>query len=430
MKKKKCFMTITSLAVAGVMLGSALPPVTAGSIHDHQTQSAVYGQSSKAWDFSQIQAGYGYENWGTKQYVPYFDVGAYPQNPLLMYDYMTKTGTQQAFLGFLVTNPQTDELVWSGSNKPVDVLQPNGRDMIFDDIRRLREQGKDLGIAVGGAGATMLPETVKSAEDAVKEYKEVLTAYGFTHLDFDIEGNLTPDKKGHENRAKVIKQLKKELQSEGQPLSVSYTLALGKSGIEPKEVAIIEPAIKEGVDISRLNFMAFDYGEINESLVETTIKALRSTHTTLKDLYQKYGYDKTDADIWNLMGITSMTAQDDQGHPFTLKDVQATIDFANSVGIPFLSMWSINRDSNDNSWVHPGTQEGDYSKAFVTFISEDGSKDPFKPIPTYSYPKYDESKSYNAGERVGYNGKAYLCIGWANPHDNPEAAPWAWKYLK
>ncbi|MDT2274023.1 hypothetical protein P7H20_02775 [Paenibacillus larvae] len=92
--------------------------------------------------------------------------------------------------------------------------------------------------------------------------------------------------------------------------------------------------------------------------METTIKALRSTHTTLKDLYQKYGYDKTDADIWNLMGITSMTAQDDQGHPFTLKDVQATIDFANSVGIPFLSMWSINRDSNDNSWVHPGTQEG------------------------------------------------------------------------
>ncbi|MDE5150548.1 hypothetical protein [Paenibacillus larvae] len=61
MKKKKCFMTITSLAVAGVMLGSALPPVTAGSIHDHQTQSAVYGQSSKAWDFSQIQAGYGYK---------------------------------------------------------------------------------------------------------------------------------------------------------------------------------------------------------------------------------------------------------------------------------------------------------------------------------------------------------------------------------
>lgn len=380
-------------------------------------------------DFSNIHAGYGYEDWGTKQYAPYFDMGAYPQNPRLLYDTMNDAGVNHAFLGFAVTDSKTNLLVWGGANTPINTPAPNGRDMIYDDLRRLREEGKDVGIAFGGAGATALPETVKNVADAVKEYKAFIKAYGFTHIDFDIEGNLTYQSEANKERAQVIKDLTAELATEGQPLSVSYTLALGSKGIEPKDLAIIEPSIAAGDDISKINFMAFDYGTIPGTLEQTTERALQNTHQTLKEVYAKYGYSKTDQEIWNLMGMTSMTTEDDQGHSYTPDDVNKSINFANTVGMNYLSMWSINRDSKDNDYLHPGQRDGFYSSLFSKFQTNDGSKTPFKTIPPFECPSYNVEASYNAGARVHYKGKDYLCIGWANPGDTPEKATWAWRAL-
>lgn len=413
----------------GVMIFTSLGVVGSFVEAQHNLPDIQLLSNQKA-DFSQINAGYGYENWGSKKYIPYFDIGANPQDPLLLYNYMNTTGTNHAFLGFVLTNPKTGSLVWGGSNSPIDSLNPNGRDMTFDDIRRLRMLGKDVGIAFGGAGAVALPENVKEIPEAVEEYKEFIKAYGFTYVDFDIEGNLTNLHEGHEKRAQIIKELKSELLEEEHPLNISYTLALGKNGIENKELAIIEPTIAAGVDIDTINFMAFDYGEIDGSLVETTERALQNTHQTLKETYQKYGYNKTDSEIWKMMGSTAMTTEDDQGHAYTPEDIDKTISFANEVGLGMLSMWSINRDSLDNDWLHPGQEEGLYSKLFSKFQTNDGSQETFKPIRPYEYPNYNELASYNAGARVQYNNKNYLCKGWANPGDNPETATWAWEILK
>jgi chitinase len=171
-----------------------------------------------------------------------------------------------------------------------------------------------------------------------------------SHIDFDIEGFWVAEPASIERRSQAIAALQQSMASQNRPFSVWYTLPVLPSGLTADGLAVVDSALRNGVNLSGVNVMAMDYGDSaapnpQNQMGEYAIQAANSLHQQLKALYSSHGQPLTDQALYQMIGITPMIGMNDvTTEIFNLEDAQQLVDFAQQHELGLVSMWSVNRD--------------------------------------------------------------------------------------
>jgi len=256
-----------------------------------------------------------------------------------------RSGALYFTLAFLETLSKTScTLAWNGvSSQTV----PSGR--YLSDIASLRTLGGDIIPSFGGwtadQGGTEIGDSCKDVNAIVAAYQQVITTYGVTRLDMDIEGRSLTRTDGIDRRNRAIKLLQDWAASVGRTLQISYTLPTSATGLEASGRAVLENAKLNGVRIDIVQPMVFDYYDrVTTDMGTAAINAVTSLRSYLGTLLP----GKTDQQYWAMIGLTIMNGIDDyprRTEVTTLAHAQQIYDFANLKGMNTLSMWAIQRDN-------------------------------------------------------------------------------------
>src|SRR5262249_4671431 len=157
-----------------------------------------------------------------------------------------------------------------------------------------------------GAAGQELAQAITDVATLQKAYQSVIDAYGLTHIDFDVEGAAVADRASIDRRNQAIAGLQRDAAAAGRPLDVSYTLPVLPSGLTADGLYVIQSAVRLGANVSLVNIMTMDYGDSAApnpagKMGDYAIAAANSLFSQLKGLY---GTAKTDAQLWQMVGIT------------------------------------------------------------------------------------------------------------------------------
>ncbi|NEA29242.1 chitinase [Actinomadura bangladeshensis] len=258
------------------------------------------------------------------RFAPYVDVGLYP--PYDLTATAEKTGVSTFTLAFITSGGGCTPK-WGGTTD----LDANP---VANQAAALRAAGGDIRISFGGASGSELGTACTGVESLTAAYDKVVTAFGLTQADFDIEGAALPDTEADTRRAKAIAALQRKHSG----LKVSFTLPVLPTGLTPDGVNLVSNAKANGVAIDAVNIMAMDYGPPSSAMGDLAIQAATSTETQLRA-----ALDVTSA--WNRLAVTPMIGVNDVAtETFTPRDAAQVAEFAASKGLAWTAMWSANRD--------------------------------------------------------------------------------------
>lgn len=283
-------------------------------------------------------------------FAPYIDVTLGVHRPLV--DYYNLTGTPYFTLAFVIYSQAFNGPSWGGK-LPLDAF--------VEEVKELREAGGDVIIAFGGAVGPYLCQQAQSAEQLAQWYIQVIDMYNATYLDFDIESGV------NEN---VFIEALKIVQRERPWVKFSLTLPADPGIGVARGYGLIESLAKNGVEVDRVNPMTMDY-YWTPANAENAIKVAENTFRQLKQIYP----NKTDREIWGMIGLTPMIGTNDDKSVFTLSDAQQLVEWAVQHGLRSLAFWSVDRDhpgpEGEVSPLHRGTSDPDwaYSHVFVQFMT-------------------------------------------------------------
>ena len=251
------------------------------------------------------------------------------------------SGVKYFTLAFLEsTSKNSCTLAWDGS-----ASQPVSGGKYLDDIASLRGLGGDVIPSLGGwsadQGGTEIGDSCKDVNAIEAAYEALVTKYGITRIDMDIEGRSLTRTAGIDHRNKAIALLNARMPN----VQVSYTLPTSRSGLAASGLAVLQNAITNGVRIDFVNPMVFDYYDrVVRPMGESAIDALTGLHGQLATLLPS----KSSTQLWAIEGATIMNGLDDypkKTESTSLTDAQALLTFANANGLSNLSMWAIQRDN-------------------------------------------------------------------------------------
>jgi hypothetical protein len=288
--------------------------------------------------------------WPAHYYAPYVDSTLWP-----LYDFVgtAKTSGLRFFSLAFITADSANKAAWGGYSE----YEVGGSD--FDtqmkaNISALRALGGDVMVSFGGAAGQELAQTITSVSALTAAYQSVITAYGLTHIDFDIEGAAVADHASIDRRSQAIAAVQQAAAAAGHPLSVSFTLPVLPTGLTADGLYVIQSALKYGVNISGVNVMTMDYGDgaaPNPAghMGDYAIDAANSLFSQLKTAYNG---TQSDAQIWSKVGLTPMIGMNDMtDEVFTQSDAQEILTFAKQHGLGRISIWSLNRDYENSAGV-------------------------------------------------------------------------------
>ena len=274
-------------------------------------------------------------------FAPYFQT--YTSDSLT--DVAQASGVKNFTLAFLETTSKTGcALAWNG-----DKARPLTAGLYLPEIAELRAAGGDVIPSLGGwsadQGGTEIGDSCDNVHDILEAYKLLVTTYGVSRIDMDIEGRSLGRTAGIDRRNQAIRKLQEWAVAEERPLTISYTLPTSATGLEADALAVLQSAVATGVRIDVVQPMVFDYydGKTTD-MGAAAISALTGIHDQLRVLLPS----KTDAELWAILGATIMPGIDDypkQTEVTTLAHAQALRDFAAEQGMATLSMWAIQRDN-------------------------------------------------------------------------------------
>lgn len=278
-----------------------------------------------------VAVGQGVFPWPDQVFAPYIGTTCWPY-----YDIATnaeETGVLYYILGFVVAASATDcTATWATFFDICNVPQ-------LDGIDQLRKMGGDVSASFGGQANTPIWTCATDAESLADCYKEIIDLYDFRRIDFDIEGTWVDDITGNTRNALALRILQDDLLSES--IEIWLTLPVATTGLTSGGLDIVRLMIDAGVDITGVNAMTMDYVPVESDMAQASIDALIALQEQLSGLYP----DKSDEEVWQMIGATPLIGDNDiAGETFTLDDAQTLLDFAQSVNMRLLSMWSSNRD--------------------------------------------------------------------------------------
>ncbi len=210
----------------------------------------------------------------------------------------------------------------------------------------LRSGGGDAIASFGGANGTELAQACGDVSSLKNAYRTIIDEYGFTHVDFDIEGAATADAASIDRRSLALAQLQGDYAARGKTLTVSLTLPVLPQGLTLDGVNIVNSAARNGLNLGVVNVMAMDYGDWAApspagKMGDYADQSAQSTHDQLKTVYPNL----SDAQLWRMVGITPMIGVNDtQSEVFTVADADIVAAFATRHHIGRIGMWSLTRD--------------------------------------------------------------------------------------
>ena len=135
---------------------------------------------------------------------------------------------------------------------------PIEQNLYHDQIDTIRKRGGDVIISFGGEGGKELANAIDDSAQLEAAYEKVIDQYGFTWLDFDVEGkNLDKGGQDSERRNTVLASLQKK----NPGLIISYTLPVDPDGISEASQAILVDAKAKGVKVHSANLMVMYFGK-------------------------------------------------------------------------------------------------------------------------------------------------------------------------
>lgn len=235
---------------------------------------------------------------------------------------------------------------WDGNKS-----EPTSAGKYLSDIATLRSMGGDVIPSFGGysadKGGTEIADSCTDVSQIAAAYESVITTYGVTRLDMDVEANSLNNTAGIDRRNKAIAMTEQWAAARGIPLQVQYTLPVEPYGLDPNGEAVLQNAVANDAKISSVNIMVFDYYQSKEGVVNmgaAAESAAENTFTQLASIYSSY----TSKQLWAMEGMTMLPGIDDypkKTEVTYLSDAQTMLNFAQSKGMNFLSIWAIQRDN-------------------------------------------------------------------------------------
>lgn len=323
------------------------------------------------------------------EFAPYVDIALWPTPNLV--DIARQTGVKSFNLAFITAeNGNLPSGAWGGYG-----AYSVNQSFFKSQINALRAIGGDVILSFGGAYGRELAEVAKSVTEAKNAYRQVIDTYGVTRLDFDIEGAAVADPVSIARRSQALAELQKEYAAKGITLDIRLTLPVLPSGLTPDGLNVVRSALQAGVNLNIVNIMAMNYGASEAppsqgTMGDYTIKAARSTQAQVKALYASFGVNLSDAQAWKKIGLTPMIGRNDIAtEVFTQADALKVFNFAESVGIGMMSMWSIARDQAppDGNFNSPATYNHssinqtpwEFAKLFAPYDGLPGTGTPWQP---------------------------------------------------
>src|SRR5215471_756201 len=158
-------------------------------------------------------------------YAPYFETWTKDSIPAVA----RHSGAPYLTLAFLQTPKRGScSVAWNGS--PSRLAGP--RDPYIAQIRMLRAMGGNVVPSFGGFSAdqsgTEIADSCTSVPKIAKAYENVVTTYGVTRLDMDVEANSLNNKAGIERRSAAIAMLQKWAARTHRTVQIVFTI-----GVEP-----------------------------------------------------------------------------------------------------------------------------------------------------------------------------------------------------
>ena len=218
-------------------------------------------------------------------------------------------------------------------------------------VSSLQAAGGNVIISFGGESGGELAQTCTSVSSLEAAYAKVVSTYGVTRLDFDIEGSVLDDTASNERRDEALA----ELQAADPSVQIDFTLPVDPTGLESDATALLDDAQSKGVDVNLVNIMTMDFGDGQNPLTD----AESGAKATVSQLESIYGIDSTQA--WNMLGLTPIAGQNDDDEDFTESDASTLESFAATNGVQELAFWEVDGYDKPDSYA--------YSKIFEKITS-------------------------------------------------------------
>jgi chitinase len=202
------------------------------------------------------------------------------------------------------------------------------------DVRAFVAAGGHVRASFGGENGTYVESACTDATQLASALASFVDDTGITDLDFDIEqGSATSNPQINAVRAYAIRSVQ-----DSHGIRASFTLPVGRTGLDDLGVGVLQAAQTYGVTISYVNVMTMDYGSGNDLATwpEGSIDATAAQLGTL------YGISRADA--YRLVGATAMIGDNDDPETFSLADAQTLATYARQRQLGLLSFWAIQRD--------------------------------------------------------------------------------------
>ena len=277
-------------------------------------------------------------------YAPYFETWTKDQLPAVA----RASGARNLTLAFLQTPKKGScSVTWNGNAK--QPVRPGGR--YTAQIKTLRSMGGEATPSFGGFSAdqdgTEIADSCRSVPAIARAYESVITTYGVTRLDMDVEANSLSNKAGIARRSAALRLLQDWAARAHHRVRITFTLGVEPWGLPSNCLAILKSAVADGVRFS-VNIMAFDYyikaSKTGIEMGTAAIQALYGTHRQLGRLYPGVSRPR----LWALEGITLLPGVDDypkKTEVTHLSDTRKVAGFARTHRLPLVSIWAIQRDN-------------------------------------------------------------------------------------
>ncbi len=380
----------------------------------------------------------------------YVDVTSKPTYP---FEQLGSTQTTNIVLAFIVSSKE-DPCVptWGTFFTPDEVTIALDLDR---RIARFQQQEGKIAISFGGALNSELASKCEDKEKLLNAYESVINRYNIDTIDIDLERENLSNTEASVRRAEVIAQLQTKRRSEGKNLAVWLTIPVLPHGLTKEGTDAVSIMLKNGVDLAGVNIMTMDYGgakDPNQTMFESTRQALIQTQRQLDILYRQVDINLSTDTLWRKLGATPMIGQNDVvDEVFTLDDAKNLNEFALSMKVGRVSMWSANRDimCGENyvdvkvvSDSCSGVKEEKYSFTYAlsegfngditqnaTIITIDEPIDTTQIIDdpqTSPYQIWQETGAYPKGVKVVWRGFVYEAKWWTKGDvpDNPVLQSW------
>lgn len=377
-------------------------------------------------------------------YAPYVDVTLTPTYPFQL---ASANPVSSVYLAFVVSDraePCTPSWgTYYTLNEAEGALDLDAR------TARLRQQGGSVMVSYGGRDNDELAVGCSDERRLARAYMAPVKRYRASAIDLDLEGATLEDAAANRRRATAIASVQRQATRRKKPLRVWVTLPVAASGLSADGVAAVRALLDAGVKLAGVNAMAMDFGteEAADDMLATIERSLLATHAQVQSLWRSAGLPSSASEAWARVGATVMIGVNDvTDERFTTEDARHLATFVNKVGIPRVSIWSLNRDSQcggafARSGVLSNTCSGvvqkplEFTRIFSRLrgtetarvetaaptppgaVARVGSDDP----KTSPYPIWRPTGAYVRGYKVVWQGQIYEA-GWWNQGAPPGTA--------